>query len=219
MPGYNPDFSKVLYVVPTTDPEGNQYNPGGSDAAAVSDAILAGGTLFSSGTTLQTNANGVASTARPFIPVNAPTEEYNYGEVNGVTTMARGSGYGTAAITGRATTGGNGSGLTVSFTPTAGGQLPDTITVATNPDTAGNTYLDGDILTVTGGTRNGSVRLNVTFNDDSQEEQRLQAHKMVGTRADATGGRRSNASGGDVTGTPDGTQYVSVEVYGDVRTT
>ena len=214
---YNPRFSKTLYVVPTVDAEGNQYNPGGSDAAGVSDAILAGGTLFSSGTTLQTNANGVASTARGFIPVNAPTQEYNYGEVDGVTTMARGSGYGTAAITGRATTGGNGSGLTVDFTPTADGQLPDTITVNANPATDGNTYLDGDIVTVTGGTRNGTVRVNVVYNDDSEAEQRLQCNKMVGVDATAVGGQRQQADGTAVNG-PDGTSFINVMVYGNVRT-
>ena len=214
---YNPRFSKTLYVVPTTDAEGNTYNPGGSDEAAVSDDILAGGSIFSTGTTLQTNANGVASTARGFIPVNAPTQEYNYGEVNGVTTMARGSGYGTAAITGRATTGGNGSGLTVDFTPTAGGELPDTITVNGNPATDGNTYLDGDILTVTGGTRNGSIRVNVVYNDDSEAEQRLQCNKMVGSQATAVGGQRVDADG-DAEAGPDGSTFINVMVYGNVRT-
>ena len=46
---YNPNFSKVLYVVPTVNAEGDTDN-----SAAVSDAILAGGSIFSSGTTLQT---------------------------------------------------------------------------------------------------------------------------------------------------------------------
>jgi hypothetical protein len=66
---YNPAFSKVLYVVPTVDGEGSNSN-----SNAVSDTILAGGSLFSSGTTLQNDANGVSSTQRAFIPVNAPEE-------------------------------------------------------------------------------------------------------------------------------------------------
>ena len=66
---YNPNFSKVLYVVPTVNAEGDTDN-----SAAVSDAILAGGSLFSSGTTLQNDAGGVSSTQRAFIPVNAPEE-------------------------------------------------------------------------------------------------------------------------------------------------
>jgi len=64
---YNPRFSKVLYVVPTVNGEGDNDN-----SNAVSDAILAGGSLFSSGTTLQNDAGGVSSTQRAFIPVNAP---------------------------------------------------------------------------------------------------------------------------------------------------
>ena len=131
--------------------------------------------------------------------------------------MARGSGYGTAAITGRATTGGNGSGLTVDFTPTAGGELPDTITVNGNPATDGNTYLDGDILTVTGGTRNGSIRVNVVYNDDSEAEQRLQCNKMVGSQATAVGGQRVDADG-DAEAGPDGSTFINVMVYGNVRT-
>ena len=66
---YNPAFSKVLYVVPTVNGEGDNDN-----SNAVSDAILAGGSLFSSGTTLQNDAGGVSSTQRAFIPVNAPEE-------------------------------------------------------------------------------------------------------------------------------------------------
>ena len=66
---YNPRFSKVLYVVPTVNGEGDNDN-----SNAVSDAILAGGSLFSSGTTLQNDAGGVSSTQRAFIPVNAPEE-------------------------------------------------------------------------------------------------------------------------------------------------
>ena len=66
---YNPNFSKVLYVVPTVNAEGDTDN-----SAAVSDAILAGGSIFSSGTTLQNDAGGVSSTQRAFIPVNAPEE-------------------------------------------------------------------------------------------------------------------------------------------------
>ena len=66
---YNPSFSKVLYVVPTVNGEGDNDN-----SNAVSDAILAGGSLFSSGTTLQNDAGGVSSTQRGFIPVNAPEE-------------------------------------------------------------------------------------------------------------------------------------------------
>ena len=65
---YNPAFSKVLYVVPTVNAEGDTDN-----SAAVSDAILAGGSIFSSGTTLQNDAGGVSSTLT-FIPVNAPEE-------------------------------------------------------------------------------------------------------------------------------------------------
>lgn len=66
---YNPAFSKVLYVVPTVNGEGDNDN-----SNAVSDAVLAGGTIFSSGTTLLTDANGVSSTQRAFTPVNAPEE-------------------------------------------------------------------------------------------------------------------------------------------------
>jgi len=66
---YNPRFSKVLYVVPTVNGEGDNDN-----SNAVSDAILAGGSIFSSGTTLQNDAGGVSSTQRAFIPVNAPEE-------------------------------------------------------------------------------------------------------------------------------------------------
>ena len=66
---YNPAFSKVLYVVPTVNGEGDNDN-----SNAVSDTILAGGSIFSSGTTLQTDANGVSSTQRAFIPVNAAEE-------------------------------------------------------------------------------------------------------------------------------------------------
>ena len=66
---YNPAFSKVLYVVPTVNGEGDNDN-----SNAVSDSILAGGSLFSSGTTLQNDAGGVSSTQRAFIPVNAPEE-------------------------------------------------------------------------------------------------------------------------------------------------
>ena len=39
-----------------------------------SDAILAGGSIFSSGTTLQNDAGGLSSTQRAGIPVNAPEE-------------------------------------------------------------------------------------------------------------------------------------------------
>ena len=66
---YNPAFSKVLYVVPTVNGEGDNDN-----SNALSDAILPGGSLFSSGTTLQNDAGGVSSTQRAFIPVNAPEE-------------------------------------------------------------------------------------------------------------------------------------------------
>ena len=66
---YNPAFSKVLYVVPTVNGEGDNDNTN-----TVSDAILAGGSLFSTGTTLQNDACGVSSTQRAFIPVNAPEE-------------------------------------------------------------------------------------------------------------------------------------------------
>ena len=66
---YNPAFSKVLYVVPTVNGEGDNDN-----SNAVSESLLAGGSLFSSGTTLQNDANGVSSTQRAFIPVNAPEE-------------------------------------------------------------------------------------------------------------------------------------------------
>lgn len=66
---YNPAFSKVLYVVPTVNGEGDNDN-----SNAVSESLLAGDTLFSSGTTLKNDANGVSSTQRAFIPVNAPEE-------------------------------------------------------------------------------------------------------------------------------------------------
>ena len=66
---YNPRFSKVLYVVPTVNGEGDNDN-----SNAVNDAVLAGGSIFSGGTTLLTDANGVSSTQRAFIPVNAPEE-------------------------------------------------------------------------------------------------------------------------------------------------
>ena len=64
---YNPAFSKVLYVVPTVNAEGDNDN-----SNAVNDAVLAGGSLFSTGTTLRNDAGGVSSTQRAFTPVNAP---------------------------------------------------------------------------------------------------------------------------------------------------
>ena len=63
---YNPAFSKVLYVVPTVNGEGDNDNTN-----TVSDALLAGGSIFSAGTTLHNDANGVSSTQRGFRPVNA----------------------------------------------------------------------------------------------------------------------------------------------------
>ena len=68
----NPAFSRVLYMVPTVDADGNTYAPGGN-TAAVNEGVLDGSVAIADDPfTDAANAQGIASTSRYFVPVNAP---------------------------------------------------------------------------------------------------------------------------------------------------
>ena len=68
----NPAFSRVLYMVPTVDAQGNTYAPGGN-TAAVNEGVLDGSVAIADEPfTNAANAQGIASTARYYMPVNAP---------------------------------------------------------------------------------------------------------------------------------------------------
>ena len=68
----NPAFSRVLYMVPTVDAQGNTIVVGGN-TAAVNDDVLNGNTAIADEPfTDAANAAGIASTSRYFVPVNAP---------------------------------------------------------------------------------------------------------------------------------------------------
>jgi hypothetical protein len=68
----NPAFSRVLYMVPTVDAQGNTYAPGGN-TATVNEGVLDGSVAIAdSPFTNAANASGIASTSRYFVPVNAP---------------------------------------------------------------------------------------------------------------------------------------------------
>ena len=68
----NPAFSRVLYMVPTVDAQGNEISPGGNDAA-VNEGVLDGSVAIADEPfTDAANADGIASTSRYFVPVNAP---------------------------------------------------------------------------------------------------------------------------------------------------
>jgi len=68
----NPAFSRVLYMVPTVDSEGNAISVSGN-TAAVNQGVLDGSVAIADEPfTNAANAQGIASTSRYFIPVNAP---------------------------------------------------------------------------------------------------------------------------------------------------
>ena len=68
----NPAFSRVLYMVPTVDAQGNTIVVGGN-TATVNDDVLNGDTAIADAPfTDAANAAGIASTSRYFVPVNAP---------------------------------------------------------------------------------------------------------------------------------------------------
>ena len=67
-----PAFSRVLYMVPTVDAQGNDISVGGN-AATVNEGVLAGTVAIADEPfTDAANASGIASTSRYFKPVNAP---------------------------------------------------------------------------------------------------------------------------------------------------
>ena len=70
-----PAFSRVLYVVPTVDQDGNAISVSGN-AATVNNNVLSGQTAIANAPfTNAANAQGIASTQRHFVPVNAPDDD------------------------------------------------------------------------------------------------------------------------------------------------
>jgi len=124
------------------------------------------------------------ATDRLFIPVNAPADQggIEYGGA-GTSTSGLVGGTGYSAATGASTTGGTGSGLTVTTTVTTG--VVQTVTIVSG----GSGYTDGDTITVSGGNDDCTFTLGVTAASTEAENmamQRAQSQIMTGYDA-ATG--------------------------------